>query len=81
MSMQITKHSDGSQLFLFKSDSQAWTVYVWSYEMEWNTSDVSCCFNYSLILSYISTYIFVELETKPFISIPPVVIFILPCDF
>lgn len=34
----------------------------------------------SLILSCISTYIFVEFETKPYINIPPVLIFILLCD-
>lgn len=49
--------------------------------MKWNISYVSCCFNYNLILSCISTYIFVELEMKPFINVPPMLIFILVCDF
>lgn len=35
----------------------------------------------SPILSCISTYISVELETKPYINIPPALIFILLCDF
>lgn len=65
--------------YLYSNQTLRHALYMFDHT-KWNTSYVSCCFNYSLILSCISPYIFV-IKTKPFVNFLPMLIFILLCGF
>lgn len=54
--------------YFYSNQTLRHALYMFDHK-KWNTSYVSCCFNYSLILICIRTCIFV-IETKPFVNVP-----------